>query len=151
MPISQMGMLKFRIIMLLEDTWRWSLNVCLSCLPSSLVFSFPQTHSYMRIYYNWLTLWIFIGRTDAEAETAIELTHWKRPWCWEGLGAGGGGDDRGWDSWMASRIQWIWVWVKFLELAMDREAWRAAVHGVAKSQTQLSDWTKPYDYILASL
>ena len=31
-----------------------------------------------------------------------ELTDWKRLWCWEGLGAGGKGDDRGWDGWMAS-------------------------------------------------
>ena len=40
-----------------------------------------------------------------------ELTHWKRLWCWEGLGAGGEGDDRGWDSWMASLTRWPWVWV----------------------------------------
>ena len=40
-----------------------------------------------------------------------ELTHWKRPWCWEGLGAGGEGDDRGWDGWMASPTRWAWVWV----------------------------------------
>ena len=40
-----------------------------------------------------------------------ELTHWKRPWCWEGLGAGGKGDDRGWDGWMASPTRWTWVWV----------------------------------------
>ena len=40
-----------------------------------------------------------------------ELTHWKRLWCWEGLGAGGKGDDRGWDGWMASRTRWTWVWV----------------------------------------
>ena len=39
-----------------------------------------------------------------------ELTHWKRPWCWEGLGAGGG-DDRGWDGWMASPTWCTWVWV----------------------------------------
>ena len=39
------------------------------------------------------------------------LTHWKRLWCWEGLGAGGEGDDRGWDGWMVSPIQWTWVWV----------------------------------------
>ena len=46
--------------------------------------------------------WVFIGRTDAEAETpntlatsCEELTRWKRPSCWEGLGAGGEGDDRG--------------------------------------------------------
>ena len=40
-----------------------------------------------------------------------ELTHWKRPWCWEGLEARGEGDNRGWDGWMASPIQWKWVWV----------------------------------------
>ena len=61
--------------------------------------------------------WLFIGRTDAEAETPIlwppreELTHWKSPRCWEGLGAGGEGDDRGWDGWMASPTRWTWVWV----------------------------------------
>ena len=37
--------------------------------------------------------------------------HWKRPWCWEGLGAGGEGDDRRWDGWMASPTWWTWVWV----------------------------------------
>ena len=36
--------------------------------------------------------------------------HWKRPWCWEGLGAGGEGSDRGWDGWMASPTQCTWVW-----------------------------------------
>ena len=62
--------------------------------------------------------WVFIGRTDVEAETpntlatwCKELTHLKRPWCWERLKAGGEGDDRGWDDWMASLTQWTWVWV----------------------------------------
>ena len=36
---------------------------------------------------------------------------WKRPWCWEGLGTRGEGDDRGWNSWMASLTPWTWVWV----------------------------------------
>ena len=40
-----------------------------------------------------------------------ELTHLKRPWCWERLRAGGEGDNRGWDGWMASLTQWTWVWV----------------------------------------
>ena len=40
-----------------------------------------------------------------------ELTHCKRPWCWERLKAGGEADDRGWDGWMASLTQWTWVWV----------------------------------------
>ena len=39
------------------------------------------------------------------------MTHLKRPWCWEGLGAGEEGDDGGWDGWMASPTRWTWVWV----------------------------------------
>ena len=35
----------------------------------------------------------------------------ERLWCWEGLGAGGKGDDRGWDSWMAWLTRWTWIWV----------------------------------------
>ena len=56
--------------------------------------------------------WVFIGRTDTEANTLAtwckELTHWKRTWCWERLKAGEG-DDRGWDGWVASWTQWTWV------------------------------------------
>ena len=39
-----------------------------------------------------------------------ELTHWKRPWWWQRLKAGGEGDNRGWDGWMASPTGWAWVW-----------------------------------------
>ena len=45
------------------------------------------------------------------ASSCEELTHWKRLWCWEGLGAGGEGEDRGWHGWMASLTRWTWVWV----------------------------------------
>ena len=45
------------------------------------------------------------------ATSCEELTHWKRLWCWEGLGAGGEGDNRGWDGWMTSLTRWMWVWV----------------------------------------
>ena len=40
-----------------------------------------------------------------------ELTHWKRPWCWERLVVRGKEDDRGWDGWMVSPTEWTWVWV----------------------------------------
>ena len=42
----------------------------------------------------------------------LEFSRFFTCWtCWEGLGAGGKGDDRGWDGWMASPTQWMWVWV----------------------------------------
>ena len=56
----------------------------------------------------------YFGRSWNSNTLAIwceELTHLKRPWCWERLKAEGGGDDRGWDGWMATPTQWIWVWV----------------------------------------
>ena len=70
-----------------------------------------------------------------------ELTHWKRPWCWERLKAGGEGNNRGWDGWMASPTRWTWVWVSSGSL------WWTGRPGVLQtmrwqSQTQLSNWTK---------
>ena len=55
--------------------------------------------------------WCWSWNSNTLATWCEELTHWKRPWCWEGLGAGGEGDDRGWDGWMASPTQWTRVWV----------------------------------------
>ena len=56
-----------------------------------------------------------------------ELTHWKRPWCWERLKAGGEGDDRGWDGWMASPIRQTWVW------ASSRSWWKTGKPDVLQS------------------
>ena len=60
--------------------------------------------------------WCWSWNSNTLATSCKELTHLKRPWCWEGLGAGGEQrqetrDDRGWDGWMASPTRWTWVWV----------------------------------------
>ena len=55
--------------------------------------------------------WYWSWNSNTLATLCKELTHWKRPWCWEGLGAGGEGHDRGWDGWMASSTRWTWIWV----------------------------------------
>ena len=72
----------------------------------------PTSPSYGRSvlgvhWKDWCWSWNF----NTLATSCEELTHLKRPWCWEGLRAGGEGDDRGWDGWMASPTQWAWVWV----------------------------------------
>ena len=61
----------------------------------------------------------------------------ERPWCWEGLGAGGEGDDRGWDGWLASPTRWTWVWVN------SRSWWwigRPGVLWFMGSQRVRHDW-----------
>ena len=55
--------------------------------------------------------WCWGWNSNTLATSCKELTHWKRLWCWEGLGAGGEGHNRGWDGWMASLTRWMWVWV----------------------------------------
>ena len=92
--------------------------------------------------------WIFTGRTDAEAEAPIlwptwykGLTHWKRPWHWERLKAGGKRQNWGWDGWMASPTQWTWVWVNY------RSWWWTGRPGMlqsmgSQSRIRLSDWTE---------
>ena len=78
--------------------------------------------------------WIFIGRTNAEswssntfATCCEELTHWKRPWCWERLRARGEGADRGSDGWMILLTQWTWVW------ANSGRQWRTGKPGMLQS------------------
>ena len=73
-----------------------------------------------------------------------ELTHLKRPWCWERSKVGGEGDDRGWDGWMASPTQWTWVWV-------NSGSWwwtgRPSVLQSMRSQRVGHDWVNWTDWI----
>ena len=65
-----------------------------------------------------------------------ELTHWKRPWCWERLKAGGEGDDRGQNGWMASLTQWTWVRVNSGNWQCKGKPGMLQSKGVAKSWTR---------------
>ena len=91
--------------------------------------------------------WISVGRTDTEAETPIlwppDVENWLTG-CWEEKE----GDDRGWDGWMASPTPWTWVWVNSGSWWWTGRPGHAAIHGVAKNRTRLSDWTELRVYML---
>ena len=73
-----------------------------------------------------------------------ELTHWKRPWCWERLKAGGEGDDRGWDVWMASLTLWTWVWAS--SRSLDRKESLACCSPWGHKQLDTTEWLNWTDW-----
>ena len=80
------------------------------------------------------TCWCWCWNSNSLATWCEGLTHWKRPWC---LRAGGEGGNRGWDGWMASMIQWTWLW------ANSGIQWRTGKSGVLQSmglQRARQDW-----------
>ena len=76
-----------------------------------------------------------------------ELTPWKRPWYWEKPRARGEGDNKGWDVWMASLIQWTWIWIN-----SGRKRWTEKPDVLwfmtSQSWTWLSDWTATTKFLL---
>ena len=114
------------------ELWCWkTLESPLDCKEIQPVH--PKKKSVLNIHRkDWCWSW----NSNTLATWCEELTHLKRPWCWERLKAAGEGNDRGWGGWMASRTQWTWVW------ASSGSWWWTGQPGVAKSQMLLSNWTE---------
>ena len=70
----------------------------------------PWTARRLVLSVHWKD-WCWSWNSNTLATWCKELTHLKRPWCWERLRARGDGSEREWDGWMASLTQWTWVWV----------------------------------------
>ena len=102
------------------DLWCWRilLRVLWTARRSnqSILKEINPEYSLEGLMWNW--------SSNTLATWCEELAHWKRSWCWERLKAGGEGDDRGWDGWMASLTQWTWVW------ANSERQWKTGKPGV---------------------
>ena len=89
--------------------------------------------------------WCWSWNSNTLATSCEELTHWKRPWCWEGLEAGGEGDDRGWDGWMAPPTQRTCIWVN------SQSWWLTGRPGVLRftgSQRVGHDWVTDLNWMV---
>ena len=86
--------------------------------------------------------WCWSWNSSTLATSCEALIHCKRLWCWEGLGAGGEGDDRGWVGWMASLSRWMWVWVNSSSWWWTGRPGVLRFMGSQGSRTWLSDWNE---------
>ena len=90
--------------------------------------------------WGFLKEWCQSWNSSTLATSCEELTHWKRLWCWEGLGARGEGDYRGWDGWVASLTRWTWVSVNSRSWCWTGRPGVLRFMG-SQSWTRLSDWS----------
>ena len=143
-----------------SHVWLWELDYKESWVPKNWCFwtvmlektlerplncrdptSQSQRKSVLNIHWkDWCWSW----SSNTLATWCEEVTHWKRPWCWERLKAGEEGANRGWDGWMASPTLWTWVWVT------SGSWWWTGKPGILQSmrsqrvgrywETQLNSW-----------
>ena len=116
--------------------WCWRRKTLESPLDYKEIQSIHPEGNQFWIFIGWGWCWSWSSNTLSTC--CKKLTPWKSPWYWERLKAGGEGDDRRWDGWMASPSQWIWIW------ASSGSWWWTGKSGVLQSiglQRVGHDWT----------
>ena len=113
-----------------EDSWE---SLGLQGDPTS-----PSWRSVLGVHWkDWHWSW----NSNTLATSYKELTHWKRPWCWDGLGSGEE-DHRGWAGWMAALTWWTWVWVNFRSLLWTGRPGVLRFVGSQSDTTEWLNWTE---------
>ena len=121
--------------------------VVVSSLSHIWLFCDPMDYRRSVLGVHWKD-WCWSWSSNTLATWWKELTPWKRPWRWERLKAGGEGDDRGWDGWIASPTRWTWVW------ASSGSCWWTGRPGVLRSmwsQRVGHNWATKLTPLLAKL
>ena len=90
--------------------------------------------------------WYWSWNSSNLATWCEELTHLKRPWCWERFKAGGEGDYRGWDGWMASPTQCTWIWVNSWSCWQTRRP--GMLHSMGLRRVR-HDWATEFNWLLS--
>ena len=140
-----------------SHVWMWELDYKESWAPKNGCFGTVMLEKTLESPLDWKEIqpvhpkgdqsWVFIGRTDAEAENSVLGPPDAKSWLiWKDPDAGKIEDRRRGQQ----RMRWLDDITDsmdmglggFRELVVDREGWRAAVHGVTKSQTWISNWTE---------
>ena len=137
-PTGKKGKNKVSSFLFQLELYTIQLNLYFFFKDSILQWIFLLNICWKDCYWSW--------SSNILATWCEELTHWKRPWCWERLKAGEG-DNRGWDGWMASLTQWTWVW------ASSRRWWRTGRSGLLLSmgtQGVGHDWATELILILST-
>ena len=115
----------------------WFLKYVFICLCLSNMCIYTCIYVYYTVPGVHWKDWCWSWNSNTLATWCKELTHWKRPWCWERLRVGGEGYHRGGEGWMLSPTQWTWVWV-------DYESWwwtgRPGMLQFMESQRVRHDW-----------
>ena len=131
------------------DMWCWRRLLRVPWTSNDIQLVNPKINQYSLEDWCW--------SSNTLATWCKELTHWKRPWCWRRLNAGGEGDDKGWECWLALPTWWTWVWPSYMSWWWTGKPGMLYPWGCKKADmTEKLNWTdqrlnQSYPYFKAAI